>query len=44
MKNVKIYKNAEAEKAILKSYTELLTMWDTKINELHTCDRSGRCE
>ena len=41
MKNVKIYKNAEAEKAILKSYTELLKMWDTKINELDIMGRYG---
>ena len=27
MKKTKVYKNAKAEKAIMESYADLLTMW-----------------
>ncbi len=41
MKKTKVYKNAKAEKAILESYTDLLKMWDTNINELDIKGRYG---
>ena len=41
MKKTKVYKNAKAEKAIMESYADLLTMWDTKISELDIAGRYG---
>ena len=38
MKKTKVYKNAKAEKAIMESYADLLTMWDTKISELENAE------